>query len=65
MNYHRETIRPSKKLQKQDGLEYVGWECPLYMFDGAIYPPLLSGAGYVMPIQTLPCLFTEGLLYLD
>ena len=30
------------------------------MFDGTIYPEFLSGAGYILPIEVLPCLYQEG-----
>ena len=33
--------------------------CPTYMYDGMSYPHFLSGAGYILPALTLPCLFTE------
>ena len=32
---------------------------PMYMFDGKM-PPFMSGSGYLLPKETLPCLFREG-----
>ena len=32
---------------------------PYYMFDGKM-PPFMSGSGYLLPKETLPCLFKEG-----
>ena len=42
------------------GKPFIGWQCPKYMFDGIIYPEFLSGAGYILPIEVLPCLYQEG-----
>ena len=37
------------------------WEVPDYIFNGKIYPPFLSGSGYVMSRSTATCLYANGI----
>ena len=37
------------------------WEVPDYIFNGKIYPPFLSGSGYVMSRDTASCLYANGI----
>ena len=38
------------------------WGCPTYMYDGAFYPKMLSGPGYVMSRKTAECLYASATL---
>ena len=37
------------------------WEVPDYIFNGKVYPSMLSGSGYVMSRSTASCLYYNGL----
>lgn len=33
------------------------WMCPSYMFNGNMYPPTVSGAGYLMDVVAAECMY--------
>ena len=53
-------IKLQKPPPKYHGEEFSGWGCPSYWYNAATYPRYLFGAGFVLPVATLPCLYSEG-----
>ena len=37
------------------------WEVPVYMFNGPVYPPIVSGSGYVLSRSAAECIYKEAL----
>ncbi|XP_059085446.1 beta-1,3-galactosyltransferase 1-like isoform X2 [Tigriopus californicus] len=33
--------------------------CPTYMYKGDLFPPFLSGSGYILPQAVIPCLYEQ------
>ena len=53
---------PVNIIQVRTRTKFVDkWEVPVYMFNGPVYPPILSGSGYVLSRSAAECIYKEAI----
>ena len=54
---------PRPNCNKDTGSNFTvhKWAMPRYMWESDHYPEFASGSGYLIPINSVPCLYDKGL----
>ena len=62
VSYKLVTIISNNLFQVTTKGKFAGkWQVPLYMYNGPIYPSMLSGSGYVLSRKSAECMYKEAL----
>ena len=56
-------IKPAFRIKENLKNKYTAkWVCPKYIYDGNLYPKILSGSAYVMTQSVAQCLYKAALM---
>ena len=68
-SFPNDVPRPNCKKKTGSNFTVHKYAMPRYMWESDHYPEFVSGSGHLIPINSVPCLYTKGLdtryLFLD